>query len=245
MDSIQPTPPDRNGPPHNPGLKNLIAAKREWHYRPDEEARTRGFLGWHERGYLPHFDAPGVTQFVTFMLRAAFPVTRRHEWEPLTRELDRSLRQRKIETWLDRGHGACWLRNAEVAEVAEAALRVEDGSGYRLRAWVLMPNHVHLVVEVWQIPLSALLQLWKGRSARAANQVLRRSGALWEREYFDSLVRDDAHRRIAIRYTEHNPLKAGFVAEPTAWRWSSARWRDEQGRLPLEQKPHDAGNPAG
>lgn len=90
-----------SGPPHNPGLRKLITAKRQWHYRPAPEAAWRGFLGWHERGYLPHFDAPNVTQSVTFMLADAFPITRRREWEPMLREPDESLRRRKLEAWLE------------------------------------------------------------------------------------------------------------------------------------------------
>jgi hypothetical protein len=94
MGSVERSLLERTGPPHNPGLKELIEAKHEWHHRPDAEAEQRGFPGWHERGYLPHFDVPNVTQFVTFSLRNAFPVTRRREWEPLLHEGDESLRKR-------------------------------------------------------------------------------------------------------------------------------------------------------
>jgi hypothetical protein len=109
----------RTGPPHNPGLRKLIEAKRNWH-RPERTLPPEGgvpsasgtpdlsgslFLGWHERGYLPHFDAPHVTQFVTFMLNDSFPVTRRREWEGILNEPDESQRRRKLEAWLDRGHG--------------------------------------------------------------------------------------------------------------------------------------------
>jgi len=75
MGKTEPNLPERIGLPHNPGLKKLIEAKREWHHHPDAETAEQGFLGWHESGYLPHFDAPNVTQFVTFLLRDAFPVT--------------------------------------------------------------------------------------------------------------------------------------------------------------------------
>jgi hypothetical protein len=123
------------GPPYNPGLRKLIEGKRKWH-RPerrvplpaqggvpseiglaDSESGTppsggscmskSTFLGWHERGYLPHFDAPYVTQFVTFMLHDAFPVTRRMEWEGILKEPEDSKRRRRLQAWLDRGHGEC------------------------------------------------------------------------------------------------------------------------------------------
>src|SRR5687767_3911507 len=106
--------PRRAGPPHNPGLRKLIEGKRKWHRpertlplppeggvpsapgtvasagsnpgTPPSGGSGSPFLGWHERGYLPHFDAPYVTQFVTFMLHDAFPVTRRREWEGILNE---------------------------------------------------------------------------------------------------------------------------------------------------------------
>jgi hypothetical protein len=143
---------------------------------PDSFGSSSPFLGWHERGYLPHFDAPNVTQFVTFMLHDAFPVTRRREWESALHEPDESARRRQLEAWLDRGHGECWLRQPPIADLVENRLREHDGANYRLQAWCVMPNHVHLVVDVWQTPLSQLLKLWKGGSARAANLALGRGG---------------------------------------------------------------------
>src|SRR5438067_2218503 len=63
-------------PPKNLGLLELIRTKREWDWKPSIEDIKKGFHGWHQRGYLPHFDAPGVTQFITFQLHDSFPVTR-------------------------------------------------------------------------------------------------------------------------------------------------------------------------
>ncbi|MBI2947911.1 MAG: hypothetical protein HYY23_09705 [Verrucomicrobia bacterium] len=72
-----------NKPPHNPGVRDLIEGKRQGHYRQTSEDGRRGFRGWHERGYLPHFDAPGRTQFVTFRSADSFPASRRSEWAAL------------------------------------------------------------------------------------------------------------------------------------------------------------------
>ena len=224
-----------SGPPHNPGLRKLIEAKREGHYQPDRASSRLGFQGWHARGYLPHFDAPGVTQFITFMLADAFPVERQLEWEPILLLPSESLRRRQLEAWLDRGHGECWLRKSKVAECVEKILRAKEGQDYCLRAWTIMPNHVHLVVDVWQTPLSKLLHLWKGGSAYEANGLLKRRRRFWEKESFDTLLRDAAHLTRALRYTENNPVKAGFVRNPKDWPWSSARWRDDFGRLPWEK----------
>jgi REP element-mobilizing transposase RayT len=94
-----------------------------------------------------------------------------------------------------------------------------------------MPNHVHLVIDVWTTPLSEILGSWKGRTARFANELLDRSGRFWQRESFDTVVRDADDLRRLIEYTEHNPVKAGLVRDPKDWFWSSARLRDFYGRL--------------
>ena len=91
----------RRTPPKNVGLLELIRAKRERDWKPSVEELKNGFRGWHQRGYLPHFDAPGVTQFVTFQLHDSFPVTRRAEWETILRERDDSAKRKKLEAWLD------------------------------------------------------------------------------------------------------------------------------------------------
>jgi REP element-mobilizing transposase RayT len=137
------------------------------------------------------------------------------------------------------------LRRPDVAGQVEQVLRAEDGRTYRLRAWTLMPNHVHLVVDVWQTPLSSLLRLWKGRSSREANKVLKRRGVFWEREYFDTLIEDETHLRKAVRYTENNPVKAAFVCDPKQWLWGSARFRDEYERLPSERTADTSPSAAG
>jgi len=104
----------RRSVPTNPGLLELIRGKREKHWKPSLEELRRGFRGWHQRGYLPHFDAPNVSQVITFQLADSFPVTRRAEWEPILRESDDSAKRRKLEVWLDRGYGESLLRRQEV-----------------------------------------------------------------------------------------------------------------------------------
>jgi putative DNA methylase len=229
MESPQPA---RHMPPKNTGLLELIRAKRERHWKPSIEELKQGFRGWHQRGYLPHFDAPGVTQFVTFQLHDSFPVTRRAEWEPIMREPDDSAKRRKLEAWLDRGHGECRLRRRHVAELAEKVLLETDGRDYRMQAWVIMPNHVHLVVDVWNVPLAKLVGGWKGKSSRLANVLMHRSGRCWQEDYFDTLIRDDAHLKRAIRYTEQNPVKAFLAQASRDWPWGSACRRDGYERLP-------------
>jgi REP element-mobilizing transposase RayT len=218
-------------PPGNIGLRRLIEVKRAGGMPLDPAMIRRGFRGWHERGYLPHYDAPKVTQLVTFMLVDSFPVERRAEWEPIAKEGDESVRRRKLEAWLDRGHGKCWLRQPQIAKLVEEELRRLDGIAYRLHAWVVMPSHVHVVVEVRDTPLSQLVKQWKGRTAREANRILGRRGAFWQKDYFDTRIRDAAHLAQAIRYVDQNPTKAKLASDAREWLWSSARLRDEYNRL--------------
>jgi REP-associated tyrosine transposase len=220
----------RSGPPYNPGLQQLVAGKKAWSEPLDDGSAARGFLGWHQRGYLPHCDRPGLTQFVTFRLHDALPARRRSEWEALLRIEDDRQRRAQLETYLDRGLGGSWLGQAGIAQMAENALRFFDGDRYQLRAWVVMPNHVHLLVDVWQTPLAQLVQSWKRFIAREAGKLLARTGAFWQRDYWDTYIRDAEHLAKAVRYIENNPVKARLADEARKWPWSSARFRDEMNR---------------
>ena len=231
---MQLTKPIRRTPPKNVGLLELIRAKRESSWKPSVKDLKKGFRGWHQRGYLPHFDAPGVTQFVTFQLYDSFPVMRRPEWEMILRDPDNSSKRRKLEAWLDRGHGERWLRRRDAAELVTKVLLEADGQDYRMQAWVIMPNHVHLVVDIWEVPLTKLVHGWKGSASRLANALLHRGGKFWHEDYYDTLVRDEAHLKRAVRYTEQNPVKAFLAKTARQWPWSSARHRDEYERLPWQ-----------
>src|SRR5436309_2817153 len=71
-----------------PYIYQLIEARRQWHYQVAPEDGAKGFRGWHSRGYLPHFDAPGTQQFLTWRLADSLPASRRGEWEHLLRIKD-------------------------------------------------------------------------------------------------------------------------------------------------------------
>src|SRR5262245_43143725 len=74
---MKPITPRRAGPPHNANVRELVAAKRKWASSLTQEQARAGFKGWHERGYLPHRDEPGLTQMVTFHVDDAFPTALR------------------------------------------------------------------------------------------------------------------------------------------------------------------------
>jgi REP element-mobilizing transposase RayT len=93
---------------------------------------------------------------------------------------------------------------------------------YDLHAWVVMPNHVHMLVTPQTSPAKFMHGL-KGFTAREANKLLNRSGErFWQRESYDHWVRDDEQFRKIVRYIEENPVKAGLVRRAEDYRWSSA-----------------------
>lgn len=215
----------------NEQLKQLIERKRAWAEAMHATDRERGFKGWYVSGGLPHCDQPGLHQYVSYRLHDSMPWERRAEWEAL-RDLENSdLRSLKIEEYLDRGYGAGYLRDPRVAEIVQANWWHHDGLRYRLLAWVIMPNHVHVLLEIWQVPLGRIVQSWKSYSAKQANRVLHRQGGFWSEDYFDRYVRDEEHFRRVVRYIELNPVKAKLIPRPEEWKWSSARYRGEPGAI--------------
>jgi REP element-mobilizing transposase RayT len=190
--------------------------------------------GWHSRGYLPHYDNDRRIQFVTFRLYDSLPkavlvrLVEQARLEAARGEGDRHP-QRLIEKFLDTGAGECFLRLAEVAEVVERGLLSLDASMISLRAWVIMPNHVHLLL----LPLSGqsmtkIMQSIKGATAKEANELLGRTGSFWMRDYFDRYIRDAEHYGKAVRYIENNPVKAGLCKRAADWRFGRAWWRERE-----------------
>jgi len=184
--------------------------------------------GLRYRGYLPHFDGEHLIQFVTWRLADSLPVGLVEEW---ARELDlqeddpeRLMElQRRIEKYLDRGHGEGLLAQPRVGTLVQNALLHFDATRYRLLAWVIMPNHVHIVIET--LPGHALAEImhsWKSFTANAINRTLGRQSPLWFREYFDRFVRSEQHLAFVVNYVHNNPVTAGLVARADQWPFSSA-----------------------
>lgn len=220
-------------PPYNPGVKDLVEGKRHWSHSMDSSDRRRGFRGWNERGYLPHRDEPGLTQFVTFRLADTFPESLHSEWEHFWRIEDNAERRTKLERYLDRSRGSCYLRQVEVAQIVEKALRYFHGERYELRAWCVMPNHVHVLFCVGSASMATIIESWKKHTSQKINRLLCRRGKLWEPDYWDMYMRSAEHERKTVHYIESNPTKAKLVLDPRQWKWSSARLRNEHGLLRL------------
>ena len=183
--------------------------------------------GWYSRGYLPHHDGGSITQFITCRLFDSLPqkILEKFRKELETKDIEDIDREImiQIEKFLDSGYGECFLKNHEIAEIVKDSLQKYDGERYKLIAWVIMPNHIHLLLRPlngWE--LSKILQSFKSFTALEANKMLKRTGKFWMREYFDRYIRDYEHFEKAFRYIENNPVKAGFCKNPGDWKFSSA-----------------------
>jgi len=186
--------------------------------------------GWYSRGYLPHWDHPGMIQFVNFRLGDSVPAGVLEKWKTelaLQSDGQHAVElRRRIEEYLDAGHGGCWLRQPDIASLIERALFHFDGPRYRLLAWCIMPNHVHTLIETREgFPLAEVLHSWKSFTSHKANRLLQRNGEFWQREYLDRYVRNAEHYAKVVAYIEENPVKSGLVTRKTDWPWSSARFR--------------------
>ena len=177
--------------------------------------------GWHSRGYLPHFDNPETLQSITFRLADTLPQSKKHLWE----EEDTQLKYQKIEHLLDQGLGECWLKDPAIAIIVENAFLHFDSARYHLLAWVIMPNHVHLLIETkGGFALGDVIHSWKSYTSLKANKALSRNGDFWAPDYFDRYIRNHDHYQRVVRYIHNNPVKAGLAADSKDWPWSSARF---------------------
>jgi len=179
---------------------------------------------WYSRGYLPHFDHQNLIQMITYRLADAIPeyVLKRLE---ITAKGDTE-RRKQIEAFLDAGHGSCSLKDSRVASLVEDALLHFDGTRYKLLEWVVMPNHVHVLVEIdAEYQLSQIVHSWKSFTAKEANRMLGAPGRYWQPDYFDRFIRNDVHYANAVAYIHQNPVKAKLVTRPGDWPYGSAAGR--------------------
>ncbi len=175
------------------------------------------------RRRLPHISVTGEPVFITWRLHGSLSPNRSFPAATLTSgqafaALDRLLDQART--------GPFHLRRAHIANmVVEAIYHGAEVLGhYDLHAFVVMPNHVHLLVTPL-IPLPLLMKSLKGITAKRANQILGRTeNSFWQEESYDHQVRNVGEFEKISSYIELNPVRAGLVAEAKEYRWSSAGW---------------------
>ncbi len=173
----------------------------------------------YSRGYLPHIDREGHPQAITYRLDDAISLD---TLKSVRKESgDARDMVRRLQHHLDRGMGACWLRHPEAANIVVEAMRFYDGERYNLVDWVVMPNHVHVLIEHIQEDLGAILHSWRSYTAMRINNLVERSGRLWQRGYWDRYIRDREHYMKARCYIYLNPVEAELVDDPFEWEYTS------------------------
>ena len=211
------------------GTRSVPATLFEF-FDPHEDFQIR-------KGKLPHWYQPGVTYFITFRTADSVPQDllrtwharrddwlRRHGIDPALRHWklrlarDRGLEHefhttftREFMEYLDRGYGACTLRESSWATIVTNSLRSFDGQRYHLGDFVVMPNHVHLLARLLgSTDIEQQCRSWKTFTAREINRGLARAGRFWQEESFDHLVRGPEQCEGFQRYIADNPRKAGL-----------------------------------
>lgn len=176
-------------------------------------------MSYHER-HLPHWQPEGAALFVTWRLYGSLPASIEvlnsesagKQFVAFDRQLDKA------------ATGPRWLADERLAQcIADALLYGErELHLYRLRAWVLMMNHVHILIYP-DAPLPRITKTIKNFTARRANILLERTGQpFWQDESYDHWVRDPHELEKIVRYIEANPVTAGLASQPEDWPWSSA-----------------------
>lgn len=201
------------------------------------------------QGHLPHWDQEGATYFITWRTADSIPKEvwlrwrddrdawlQSHGIDPSAKDWRRHVEElseadrhdfrrfaKALEIELDAGHGECVLKWPDIAEIVTGALRFFNGQRYELGDFVVMPNHVHLLVgSMARKAMLKQVESWKKWSAIKINEVLGRSGRFWQDESFDHLVRNEASFWKFRQYIAENPVKARLRKGEFVW------WRREE-----------------
>lgn len=191
---------------------------------------------------LPHYHPDNVALFMTFRLAGSLPLgiltklkTERKLDKQKASESRQYLKEKnyfdKYDTWLYQYKDSPkWLSQSEIACIVASKIEELSGKYYHLLAYCIMPNHVHMLIinklsakelspqgKFLKYPVANSLRLLKGSTARKCNQALKRSGAFWQHESYDHVIRNKQELDRIIHYILNNPVKAGLVKEWKDW----------------------------
>ena len=231
---FQPPPPPRRFTrdgrlPAALTLRFLLPPPVRHRYDLDMEAPASPFFDprrevIQHRNRLPHWQQEQRLQFVTFHLGDALPAEalrqlslEQETWrarhpEPWSETLETEyhrLFSDRLHDWLDAGRGSCLLRDPHLSQIVLDALLHFDGSRFRLDALAIMPTHVHVLFQLApDHKLEDVVHSWKSYSSKRLNETLRRTGAVWMKDYWDRMIRSPEHGWKTREYILANPAKA-------------------------------------
>lgn len=211
------------------------------------------------RRNLPHIHPASAVFFITFRLSGSLP-----DWiieklmdefnserelqilrlsDPSTKKIPDEFYRRYFETFdsfLDSHmNNDRWLTDQRVAKVVMDSIHYRDGKEYELLCATIMPNHVHMLIEIGQKNtesmrsnigldpntfVSIILHSLKRYTAFECNKILNRSGAFWQSESYDRVIRNERELENTLRYIINNPVKAGLVKEWKDWHYSYCKF---------------------
>ena len=183
---------------------------------------------------LPHWEQSGCCCFVTWRTADSIPQERLNAiraerelfdlqhpqpWDEATLAEYYRQFEGRYQKWLDEGAGACLLRQERFRSAVEEAITRFDRSRYVVYAFVVMPNHVHvLFMPLGGCPVAEILKGWKGVSARAVNVAAGAGGSFWQKESWDHCVRSAAQFRKFMDYIRSNDPTIAYSAYETEGR---------------------------
>ncbi|MGZ0707547.1 REP-associated tyrosine transposase [Coraliomargarita sp. W4R53] len=182
---------------------------------------------------LPHWQQGSAYVFATWRLADSLPSNLLRElksergiwmskhpipWEAVTWEEYNERFPMRMEAWLDRGMGSCLLRQPQLRRVICGALRHFDSDRYTVAAYVVMPNHVHIVFQPQEgCLIEDIMHSWKSYTSKEVHKLTGNCGELWQRGYWDRLIRSQLHFDRCLRYIRENPADAGLVGAHYTW----------------------------
>lgn len=172
-------------------------------------------------GDLPHWHQDCKYQFITFRLSDSLPQTKIAN---LKQEIARFSATHTV-PWdedvkkaywriigpienrlLDNGYGSCILKDACIRRIVSDAILYKDGKDYDVEAFVIMPNHVHMLIRLrGETTVPEVMHSIKSFSASKINRFLGKTDAVWKKEYFDRMIRNESHLHNCVTYIIDNP----------------------------------------
>ena len=155
---------------------------------------------------MPHWDQGRRVYFITFRLGDSLPVGFL-EWLEI-QGVDPIKKRKIIEKYMDAGKGACILRDQKNRKVLEDVLRRKNNQDYFIYAYAIMPNHVHILVEIFGDNLIKTVKFWKGASGARLKKLHPQMKKIWMSDCYDRIIRNMEHFSNCLEYIKNNPVKA-------------------------------------